>query len=209
MKGSPPTKLKAVLSPFRITRIFTMSSVFVIFAVLFGSSLAAQGPTPPIPASGQPICFTPPDRHPASSATSTCTTLLTNFPKQYTPPGTVFRWTSNVHEVGPNVIHLPKVDYRVDHNRTHACLMEILDEAGVGDSFPATEIPTYGQSILSKCFTQNKCGLIALPPNYTTALAVCGSYHRGNGSECVLPVTEDTSTAKNRRDLDINGFSHP
>ena len=207
MKGSLSTTLRAVLSLFRIATNITMSSAFVIFAILFGSSLAVQGPTPPIPATGEPICFTPPDRHPASSATATCTTLLNDFPRQYTPPGSVIRWTSNVHEVGPNVVHLPKLEYRVDHNRSHACLMEILDEAGVGDSFPATEIPTYGQSILSKCFTQNKCGLIALPPTYTTALAVCGSYHRGNGSECVLPITEDTSTAKKRRDLDVNGMS--
>ena len=187
-----------------------MLSVFSVLAISLGFSLAAQSPTPPLPDSG-PICFTPPDRHPSSSSINVCTSLLSKFVKEYTPPGSIMHWTSNQHEVGPNVVHLPKIEYQVNHNRTHACLIEVIDETGVGDSFPASEVQIYGQTVLSKCFSQNKCGIIALPPTYTIALAVCGSYHRGNGSEieCVLPVDEDRSISKKRRGLDVNGMAIP
>lgn len=172
-------------SLFHVTTTETylkMSSILFILATLAASSLA--GPSPTL-ALSEPLCFTPPDRHQVSNVVSTCSTLLSSFVDKYEPRGSVRRWTPDPKETGKNVVHIPILDSRVDTNSTHACLLEVLDQSGIPDSFPATEIQTNGRLILNKCFTQNKCGLIALPPHYTTDLVLCGSYHQSNVSDCL------------------------
>ncbi|KAL6720011.1 hypothetical protein ACLMJK_001932 [Lecanora helva] len=159
---------------------------FLVFAVSMLISLSiAASPSPFVaPPKSGPICFTPPDRHPVSTVIRTCDTLLSNFVDSYRPSGAIRRWTSNSSEVGPNVVHLPKVEYLINRNRTEACLVEVLDPTGVGDSFPATEVQDSGKAILNECFRNNKCGIIPLAPDYITSVAVCGSYHGLNATEC-------------------------
>lgn len=165
------------LSSMSYISIMGTSSLFAVI-MLLARSFAL--PPPFFPSKSGPICFTPPDLHPVSDVTETCSTLLSDFVKSYKPEGSILRWTSNPSEIGEDVVHLPKIEYLVDHNRTQACLLEILDTTGAGDSFPATEIKDSGKVILDECFRFNKCGLIPLPPLYTTSLAVCGSRHKAN-----------------------------
>ena len=144
------------------------------------SSLAIAPPCSP--AKSGPICFTPPDLHPVSDVIQICSSLLSDFVDLYKPEGSVLRWTSNHSEIGADVVYLPRNEYLVNKNRTQACLLEILDSAGTGDSYPATQIQKSGEVILDDCFRANKCGIIPLPPGYTTSLAVCGSRHKPNNT---------------------------
>lgn len=157
--------------------IAKMFSPFVV-SMLVVCSLAI--PSPCSESLRRPLCYTPPDLRPISRVTRTCNILLNEFVGSYKPEGKILHWTSNPHETGDDVVHLPKLDVRIDQNQTHACLLEVLDRSGVGDSFPATEILSSGKVILDECFHNDKCGLIALPPSYTTSLSVCGSFHRSN-----------------------------
>ena len=158
----------------------TMSFVPVI-SMLIASSFATF--LLPVLPRTEPLCFTPPDLHPVRTVISTCDILINDYVASHKPEGDILRWTSNASETGHNIVHLPEIQYRINENRTKACLFEVLDSAGVGDSFPATQILKSGNTILDECFKHNKCGLIALPPLYTTSLSICGSYARPNGTE--------------------------
>ena len=164
---------------------FVRMSFVSIMSMLIASSFATSS-LPLLPGL-EPLCFTPPDIHPVRTVIDTCEILLKNFVESQKPHGGILRWTSNASETGDNVIHLPKIEYRINQNQTKACLFEVLDTARVGDSFPATTVQKLGTVILDECFSNNKCGLVALPPHYTTSLSVCGSYHRPNRTEFTGP----------------------
>ena len=75
------------------------------------------------------------------------------------------------------------------HERTTGCLLEIVDR-GNGDSFEPSSLMEHGTAILEECFVKkDDCGDVALPPHYTTTLAICAREEtnattvRGWGSE--------------------------
>lgn len=151
-----------------------MASLF-IFLMLLTSTLAARSPY-----HSHPRCVTPPDLHPVSRVRETCDILLNDFVEKFKPTGSVLHWTPNPSEHGEDVVHLPKAELRVSTNRTQACLLEIVDSTGIGDSYPATSLLQPGATILQECFSKDKCGIVPLPPLYTTDLFLCGSSHRPN-----------------------------
>lgn len=173
-----------------------MASLFVLL-MLLTSTLAAYPPF-------HPKCVTPPDLHPVSRVRETCDILLNDFVESFKPAGSVLRWTPNASEIGGDVVHLPKTELRVNTNRTQACLLEIVDSTGTADSYPATNLLQPGVAILRECFSQNKCGLVPLPPHYTTDLFLCGSAHRPNNTLCRGSMSAGGSvlSTERRRDLD-------
>lgn len=174
--------------------------------MLLTSTLAA-----PSPYHIHPRCVTPPDLHPVSKVRETCEILLNAFVEKVKPAGSVLRWTSNPSEFGEDVVHLPKAELRVSANGTQACLLEIVDSTGTGDSYPATNLLQPGVAILQHCFAKDKCGLVPLPPNYTTDLFLCGSSHRPNQtlSRDSMSAEERTLTSGRRRDLEYVGDTSP
>jgi len=182
-----------------------MASILVLM-MLFTSTLAALPPF-----RNQPKCVTPPDHHPVSNVRETCNLLLDDFVKEFQPVGSVLRWTSNPSEIGEEVVHLPITKLRVNANRTQACLLEIIDSTGTGDSYPATNLLEPGAAILQDCFSKDKCGLVPLPPLYTTDLFICGSSNRPN---CTLSrgstsAEEIALTSARRRNLEHAGATLP
>jgi len=178
---------------------FRMAS-FIILLMLFTSTLAAL---PPIRT--HPRCVTPPDRHHVSTVRQTCDILLNDFVEQFQPAGNILHWTPIASELGTDVVHLPKTEFGVNANRTHACLLEIVDSTGVGDSYPATSLLQPGLAILQDCFSKDKCGLVPLPPHYTTDLFVCGSSHRPNETLSRSSTREEEIPLNTGRRRDLHG----
>lgn len=183
-----------------------MSPIFLLFTLLLSSSSAltairfddartrnsatssaapTETPSPP----PKPVCFSPPDRHPVSETTKTCSTLLEDFIESFgSRMNTRLRWTGNNSETGHGMVHLPQVATRRNREKTGACLIEVVDR-GVGDVYSAMSIKGPGLRILRDCFSHEECGEVALPPHGTTTLAICGSYAPNGTSLLRRPVT--------------------
>ena len=163
--------------------LYKMPSILAVLFFLASCALALPpiahhtSSPEPVPTGARPNCFKPFDRHKVSNVIGICSNLIENFVESFGDQmNTSVRWTGNNSESGhPGTVHLPQVIREINHNRTEACLMEVVDH-GNGDSYAASSLMDHGRSILSECFTQDDCGEIALPPHYTTALAVCGTY---------------------------------
>ena len=138
------------------------------------TSSETPAPTPSnIP---KPICFSAPDRHPVSKVVSTCGSLLIDFIDSFGERmNEPLHWTGNNSETGRGMVHLPQVAARRNREKTGACLVEVVDR-GNGDYYSAMSIKGPGLRILKDCFSQDKCGEVAIPPHGTTSLAICGTY---------------------------------
>ena len=156
-----------------------MPPILAAFFFFASIALATQrighaSPTPePIPPGARPSCFTPFDYHNVSHAVGLCTNLLEIFVESFGEQmNTSLRWTGNNSEIThPGIVHLPQVVRA--HDRTAGCLLEIVDR-GNGDSFEPSSLMEHGTAILKDCFLKkDDCGDVALPPHYTTALAIC------------------------------------
>ena len=108
------------------------------------------------------------------------------------------RWTGNNSESGRSMVHLPQVATRRNHDRTGACLVEVVDR-GNGDAYSATSLKAPGLMILNDCFSREKCGEIALPPHGTTSLAICGTYSSNGTSLLRRPVAAVSDSAVDAR----------
>ena len=148
-------------------------------------------PRPPKPSGAPtgennvPFCFRPPDGEIEVSLTEgTCKGLFEEFKGKFGDrSNTTLYWTGNNsqrHE--PDVVHLPKVYFKINDDETQACELELTDGTLVGDNYPPISVVEAAAGILDYCFSNNLCGEIALPPHYTTSLAICATIHNKPGT---------------------------
>ena len=179
-----------------------MSPICVFLALLLSSVSAlrsgnrrASSPTPssatpsPTPSyEPKPLCFPAPDQHSVSKVVATCGTLLFDFIDSFGERmNQPLHWTGNNSETGRGMVHLPQVTARQNREKTGACLVEVVDRAN-GDYYSAMSLRGPGLKILKDCFSQNKCGEVAIPPHGTTTLAICGTYAPNGTSLLRRPV---------------------
>lgn len=176
----------------------------------------------------KPTCFEAPDEeHDVSQALGTCTQLFADFLENFgSDENSTFLWTSNNTKWrDPGVVHLPWTDSRIDTNRTHACLFDVIDLVASGDSYAPLNVANTGLQILDTCFKKNMCGETLLGPSYTTRLTVCATIHGNSANiysssimhaaqcslteeaqpkaQCQPPPFSSVQTAgKSRRDID-------
>ena len=198
-----------------------MSSAFVLLTLLFSSTFALTPISRPnlglasvqqirpsasaaISSSDpKPLCFTPPDLHEVSQVVSTCAALLDDFIVSFGERmNDRLRWTGNNSESGQGMVHLPQVATRRNREHTGACLVEVVDR-GNGDNYSASSIRAPGLRILNECFSEEKCGEVALPPHGTTTLALCGTYSPNGTSLLRRPIVTVSDSGADSRPVTV------
>lgn len=173
-----------------LCKIALLSFASAVFGQATNPSSPADASQPPpgvAPTDGNnvPFCFRPPDGEIEVSLTEgTCKDLFEEFKGKFGDrSNTTLYWTGNNsqrHE--PNVVHLPKVYFKINEEETQACELELTDGTLVGDNYPPISVVEAAAVILDYCFNVNLCGEIALPPHYTTSLAICATIHNKPGT---------------------------